>query len=40
MNQDRMVEIVNTAMVVITIILGIAMTAAAIYATFFSDWGF
>jgi multisubunit Na+/H+ antiporter MnhC subunit len=38
MNQDRMVDAVNMAMVITTIVLSIAMTATAIYMTFFCDW--
>ena len=37
MNQDRLVEIVTYVATVVTIVLGLLMTAAAIYATFFSN---
>ena len=37
MNQDRLVNIVSTVAMIVTLILGVLMTIAAIHATFFAD---
>ena len=37
MNQDELVNIVSTVAMIVTLILGVLMTIAAIHATFFAD---